>query len=419
MKTLDLRMRVAAAVAITCFAVVAALALTLYTASEELEEALIDQIVGEEMDFLIRQHRANPSVIREPGPNLQYYVARTPDDLQHIPGPLAALGAGSHELGKGIDEQHVAVRIIDGTRFIVAYDAGQHEVRGQQFRQLVLFALITIMVVAATIGYWIAGIITRQITELSARVAELDPGAAGAPLAQKDQDPEVAALARALDRYQTRIQQLIEHEQEFTGNASHELRTPLTAIRTSCELLESEPAMSDKARARIASIAAAAARMTEQIEMLLFLARAQAVEKSEAIALSDCVNAAVEPWRAELTRKGLRFDNDVSPTATISVNHHALNLVLANLLRNAVHYTDRGHIRVHWDAPVLTVTDTEPGIPPEQRVRMFDRNYRGTTSADGFGLGLAIVKRACEHCHWHIEVTTPRAGGTAFLLTLA
>jgi len=419
MRTLDLRMRVAAAVAITCFAVVAALALTLYTASEELEEALIEQIVGEEMDFLIRQHHANPSLIREPGPNLQYYVARTPDDLQRIPGPLRTLGAGSHALGRGVDEQHVAVRIIDGMHFIVAYDAGQHEVRSQQFRQLLLFALVTITVASAAIGYWIAGIITRQITELSTRVAELDPGMAGAPLAQEDQDPEVAALAHALDRYQTRIQQLIEHEQEFTGNASHELRTPLTAIRTSCELLESEPALSDKARARIASIADAAVRMTDQIEMLLFLARAQAVENPETIALSECVDVAVEPWRAELARKGLRFENDISPAATIRINHHALNLVLANLLRNAVHYTDRGHIRVHWDAPVLTVTDTGPGIPPEQRARMFDRNYRGTTSADGFGLGLAIVKRACEHCGWRIEITAPRDGGTAFLLTLA
>jgi signal transduction histidine kinase len=159
--------------------------------------------------------------------------------------------------------------------------------------------------------------------------------------------------------------------------------------------------------------------MTEQIEMLLFLARAQAVEKSETVALSDCVNMAVEPWRAELARKGLRFDNDISPAAAININHHALNLVLANLLRNAVHYTDRGHIRVHWEAPVLTVADTGPGIPPEQRARMFDRNYRGTTGADGFGLGLAIVKRACEHCGWQIEVTTPRDGSTAFLLTLA
>lgn len=420
MKALDLRMRVAAAVAITCITIVAALALALYTASEELEETLIDQIVHEEMDFLIRRNRENPSAVSEPGPNLQYYVIRTPDDLLLIPEPLRVLGAGSHEIGQGIDEKHVAVRMVDGARFIVAYDAGQHEVRGQQFKHLILFALATIMVVSAALGYWIAGIITRQVTDLSTRVAMLDPGTAGAPLAQADQDPEVATLARALDRYQARIQQLIAHEQEFTGNASHELRTPLTAISTSCELLlENEKGLSDKARTRIMAISAAADRMTGQIEMLLFLARAEAVEKSEAVALADCVNSAVDPWRAELTRKGLRFDNQIAPELTVTVNHHALNLVLANLLRNAVHYTEKGSIRVHWNAPVLTVSDTGPGVSPEQRARLFERHYRGSTSADGFGLGLAIVKRACDHCRWHIEITAPQDGGTAFRLTLA
>lgn len=416
MKSLDLRTRVAAAVAITCFAVVATLALTLYTASEELEETLINQIVSEEMDFLIRQHRDFPSITRQPGPNLQYYVAQSPDDLQRIPEPLRALGAGSHEIGQGINEQHVAVRIINGTRYIVAYDAGQHEMLGEQFKHLILFSLATIMIVAAGLGYWIAGLLTRQITDLAARVATLDTGTT---LEQPGQDPEVAALAHALDRYQARIQQLIEHEQEFTGNASHELRTPLTAIRTSCELLENEAGLSDKARSRIAAITAAAERMTGQIEMLLFLARAQALDKSEPVALYDCVKAAIDPWRAELSRKGLHFDNAVSPAITVTVNHHALNLVLANLLRNAVHYTEQGHIRVHWEAPILTITDTGPGVSPEQRTLLFDRHYRGTTSADGFGLGLAIVKRACDHCHWKIEITAPLSGGTAFLLTLA
>lgn len=412
-------MRVAAAVAISCFAVVAALALTLYTASEELEEALVDQIVSEEMDFLIRHHLENPGIAREPGPNLQYYVVRTPGDQLRVPAALRSLGAGVHEVGQGIEEQHVSIREINGTRFIVAYDAGPHELREQQFKQLVLFALATIMVVAAALGYWIAGLITRQITDLAARVAMLDPGAPRAPLTQAGQDPEVAALARAFDNYQTRIREVLDREQEFTSNTSHELRTPLTAIRTSCELLESEPGLTDKARSRIGAIAAAAERMTEQIEVLLFLARAQAMDELETIALSVCVDAAIEPWRTDLARKGLRFDNEVSPDTMLTVNRHALHLVLTNLLRNAVHFTMQGSIRVHWQAQTLTVADTGPGVPLKQRDLLFDRHFRGTASADGFGLGLAIVKRTCDHCRWRIEVTAPAGGGTAFRLTLA
>ncbi len=418
MKTLDLRTRVAATVAIACIAVVAALAITLNSASEDLEEGLVDQIVSEEMDFLVRHYREFPSLARDSGPNLQYYVIRGPEDLANVPEKLRKLPAGMYEVGHDVEEQHVAVRIVDGIRFIVAYDAGPHELREQQFQRLVLFALAIIMVVAAALGYWTAGLLTRQITSLAARVAALDPGVPRAPLAQQGQDAEVAALAHAFDQHEARIRELMEREQEFTSNASHELRTPLTAIRTSCELLVGDPGLQDKARTRITAIATAAERMTGQIELLLFLARAEPMAAREIIRLADCVNTAVEPWLAEISRKALHFSNDIAADTTITANRQALNLVLANLLRNAVQYTMAGGIRVAWATPILTISDTGPGVPPEKRSLLFERYYRGASS-DGFGLGLAIVKRACDHCHWRIEVATSPEGGTAFLLTLA
>ncbi len=419
MKALDLRTRVAAAVTITCIAVVAAMAITLYAASEDLEEGLVNQIVGEEMDFLVQHHREAPSFIRDPGPNLQYYVVHGPEDLAKVPEIMRGLPPGMHEIEGGNDYRHVGVRIVDGVRFIVSYDIGPHEVREEQFKRLVLFALATIMVVATALGYWIAGFITRQITELAGRVAALNPGVPRTPLAQPGQDAEVAALARALDQYETRIRELIEREQEFTGNASHELRTPLTAIRTSCELLAAEPGLPDKVRTRISAVAAAAERMTGQIELLLFLARAEKIAEREKLDLAESVDAAVEPWLEEIARKSLHFDNAIPAGTSLTVNRQALNLVLANLLRNAVQYTMNGGIRVQWTAPTLTVSDTGPGVTPEQRSRLFERHYRGNDGDDGFGLGLAIVKRACDHCRWHIEVATAPGGGTAFQLSFA
>jgi len=418
MKSGNLRTRVAAAVAITCIAVVGALALTLYTASEELEETLVEQIVSEEMDYLIRHDLEHPEVARPPGPNLQYYVIRSPQDENRVPAALRSLGAGSHEIGSGIGEQHVAVRVISGTRYIVAYDAGPHEVREQQFKKLILLALGTAMVVAALLGYWLAGLITRQITELAAGVARLNPEVPHAQLTRAGQDPEVAALAGALDQYQRRILELLEREKEFSGNASHELRTPLTAISTSCELLEADASLPERARARISAIASAAKRMTRQVEMLLFLGRAQAVEAPETVALAELVREAMAPLRNELEHKNLDFSNEVDSASTVVVNRHALGLVIINLLHNAVRYTAEGGIRVLWQAPVLTINDSGPGIPSEQRARLFDRHYRGSAVGEGFGLGLAIVKRVCDHCGWTIEVDDAPGGGTAFRLTL-
>lgn len=419
MKTLHLRVRVAAAVAVTCIVIVSALGLALFTASEDLEETLVEQIVSEEMVYLVRHHLENPQiVVREPGPNIQYYVARNDADLQRIPEALRLLPVGQHEIGAGIDEKHVAVREVGGTKFVVAYDAGQHEVREQQFKRLLLFSIGIVVAVASALGYWVAGLVTRQITGLAARVASLHPGSPRAPLVERGQDPEVAALAGALDEYQTRIEDLLEREQEFTGNASHELRTPLTAIRTSCELLESDRSLPEKARTRVAAISDAAERMTGQIEMLLFLARAEASDGMDSVDLAESGNTAIEPLRHELARKNLRFDNRVAPGTRLSVNRHALHLVLANLLRNAVQYTATGSISLSWQAPVLTVLDTGPGVPEALRDRLFDRHVRGHHDSDGLGLGLSIVKRACDHCGWRIDVDRTDEG-TAFRVNIS
>lgn len=418
MSPISLRLRVAAAVAITCIAVVTALSLTIYTASEDLEETLVEQIVSEEMDFLVQHHRENPSIVRESGPNLQFYVARSDAELARMPATLRSLPAGSHEIGTGIAEQHVAVRDIDGTRFIVAYDAGPHETREQQFKNLILFALATVIVIATVAGYWISGLVTHQLTGLAARATLPDSGKLQAPFTQPDQDPEVGALALALDQYQARMREMVEREQEFTGNASHELRTPLTAIRTSCELLAAESGLSDRTRARIAAIAASAERMTGQLELLLMLARAQSVGARDAVALAECMRDISRPLLAEISRKGLTFENAIPADAMCTLNRQALDIVCANLLRNAVLYTESGKIRVTLDGNRLTVADTGIGIAAADLPHIFGRRFhRGAGHGEGSGLGLAIVKRICDAQGWHIAAESIPAQGSSFHVT--
>jgi len=420
MKALSLRVRVATAVAMTCISIVVALGLTLHTASEELEHRLVNQIVSEEIVFLIRHYLENPNaVIRDPGPNLQYYVVRNNTDLARVPETLRRLPVGHHEIGTDAEELHVAVREVDGTRFIVAYDAGPHETRELQFRRLLWFALATVIVVAAAVGYWVAGLITRQISELSARVAVMNPDTPRAPLVEPGQAPEIATLAGALEQYQARIRSLIEQEQEFTGNASHELRTPLTAIRTSCELLEMDRGLPDKARARIDGIAKAALRMTEQIDMLLLLARAKSPETTDTVAIAECVNDAIHPLKTEIAAKQLTFRNDVPVHATFSLNRQAFDIVITNLLRNAVMYTESGHIHVRLEGNNLVVTDSGIGIAADQLPHIFGRFKRGGSHGDGFGLGLSIVKRICDLHGWLIEAESTPSLGSTFRLKLA
>ena len=409
-----LRLRIALALALACLLAVGALGITLYSASEEMEDALVDQIVAEEMDYLALRHRQDPAYRPQRSSNLQSYIVRGSNGRGSLPAFLRDVAPGRHEIYTSNDEIHVLVRDQGDSRYYVAYEVGLHAKREREFRLLIVLSTITAALASLVLGYWLSGILVRQVTDLAARVGAMKPGQGHGQLARPGQDPEIAMLARAFEGYQSRIEQLIRREQEFTSNASHELRTPLTAIRTSCELLLADAALAEKSRARVEWINAAAGRMAEQIQALLFLARGQALGETEPVALGDCVAEAMEPYRSELARKGLKLEIDIAPDAHLELNYQALRLVLDNLIRNAVQNTAQGVVRVTYADRKLAVSDTGAGIAAADRPRLFERFYRVGGERDGFGLGLAIVKRICELYGWRIDVDSEPHRGSTF-----
>lgn len=412
-----MRLRVALAFVLACIFVVGALGITLYTASEEMENALVEKLVAEEINYLVDRYRENPQLAPQSSSNLKVYIVQTPADEAELPRYLRNLSVGQHEIVRGGEEFHIAVRDVDGARLYLAYDIGLHEQRVSRFKLLLVLSLLAVALISLWLGYWLSGVLVRQITDLARRVNRLSPSSAHERLAQPGQDEEVALLAKAFDDYHARIYSMMRREQEFTANVSHELRTPLTAIRTGCELLATDPAIGDATRNRVAMVSAAAERMTEQIQALLFLAREQELGAAETVLLAECAADAAEPYRAEWERKSLSFTIEIGREAVLALNPQALHLVLTNLIRNAVQYTERGFVRVSYAERRLTVSDSGAGIEPQHLPRLFERFYRADHGQGGIGLGLAIVRRICDHYGWRIEVASEPARGSAFSIT--
>jgi signal transduction histidine kinase len=351
------------------------------------------------------------------GSNLKSHIARDAAEQARLPEHLRKLGPGRHAMIVGNEETHVLVREFAGIRYLVVYEVGLHERRESEFKLLVMLSVLTAALVSLALGYWLSGLLVSQITELARAVGRLKPGDAREPLAAAGQDPEVATLARALDAYRANMEQMMRREQEFTANASHELRTPLTAIQTSCELLLADPGVAGRSRQRVERVNEAAQRMGEQIQALLLLARGQEPGRLEPVVLADCVAEAVEPYRAEISRKGLAMEVEIGRDDVLDLNHQALRFVLANLIRNAVSYTERGFVKVGYTAKRLSVADSGRGIAPENLPRIFERFFRAEGIASGAGLGLSIVKRICDHYGWRIDVSSALAKGTTFSIT--
>lgn len=415
-----IRLRVAIALATFCIFIVGALSIILYIASDNIEEDHIEQVVRMEMDHLVHRYRKHSDFISQIGSHLKSYVIRNMDDELQIPAYFRGLNSDYHRIYYGFEDIHVLVKTIDGVKFLVAYRITLHKQRLSELRLLIVLSWILVVAIAFVVGYLLAGLLVKQVTDLAERVKLLAPGdIQGMLLVQPDMDEEVAQLAHALDDYQSRIKRILQREQEFTANISHELRTPITTILTSCELLVAYPNLPDRIQIRINMIAAAATRMGEQLQVLLFLAREQSLGVLEPVAVAECVNDVAESLLPEIKRKNLSFEMAVNEDVILVLNRQALHTALTNLLRNAVQYTENGFIRVEFDNKCISITDSGIGIELAYVPLLYERYFRGSAQGEGLGIGLAIVKRICAHYNWTIAVESHPGKGTKFQIMFA
>lgn len=203
----------------------------------------------------------------------------------------------------------------------------------------------------------------------------------------------------------TSIRHLERVRRDFVANISHELRTPVSVIQTSAETLL-DGALEDAAVARdfVTRIERHAARMTQIIAGLLDLARLEAGQQSlakEPVMLRAAAERALDLVQAPVRDKRLVVTLAIDPELAAFADQKGVDQVLANLVENAVKYSEaEGSVVIDAEAKKgwvrVTVADDGPGIAPEHRERVFERFYRvdkgRSRETGGTGLGLAIVK---------------------------
>ena len=411
----SLRVKLGLNLAWFCILFIGALNVAVCLVTDAQENTLIARIVDDDLAALMEQHRADPSLRTWHRYGSFGYVARSAADRRGLPDYLRDLDIGRYDLKQGQTALRVVVREQNNATYYLAYDIDHHRQRMTEFTWLLLAGAVATVLAALALGVWWADQIMRQLGELAQRMDQMQPTASAAPFPAAGTDDELARLVLAFDSYQTKMLRLVEREKEFSANASHELRTPLTLIQTSCELLSQDRGLSDKSRRHLRSIAYGAQHMAELIRWFLVLAREGSLGESERVPVMECAEEALAPLRGALEQKGLALNAQIPPTVAVQANRDALYLVLTNLLKNAVEYTDRGGITVRYLANKLYVEDSGRGIPEGEIASIFVRFYRAETSRhnrDGLGLGLAIVKRICDHYGWRINVKSALGSGT-------
>ena len=225
------------------------------------------------------------------------------------------------------------------------------------------------------------------------------------PVSEAGLPDEVRPLVQELNLLFGRVKTAFDAQQNFVADAAHELRTPLAALRLQAQSLE----RADNADARklaVARLTAGIDRATRLVEQLLVLARQEATAATGAacrpVDLADLARRTVADLAGVAAAKGVDVGVQQADPASVEGQPDALQILLRNLVDNAIKSTPAGgtaDISVVLDggAPRVTVEDSGPGIPEEERERVFDRFYRVAGSeAAGSGLGLAIIKAIAE-----------------------
>lgn len=256
------------------------------------------------------------------------------------------------------------------------------------------------------LGLLVWFVVGRELRSLEtvARAISVRTATALDPLAAGELPDEVRPLVDSLNDLLARLAQVLAVQRDFVADAAHELRTPLAALMLQIQLAERAGSDAERAAA-FAVVRGGLARATRVVEQLLTLAR-QSPDAAEHIPapvdLVELARQVVAERSALADAKAMDLGVTGVDSLTLQADPESLRVILGNLIDNALsHASSAGRIDVNirrdGDAVVLEVVDDGPGIPAEERERVFDRFYRRPGSeSPGSGLGLAIVRRIAE-----------------------
>jgi len=392
--------------------------LSVFFAKTVIDEILIKSAIEQEAGYFWQNYSVDAGVPLPDTSNLTGFF-----DEARLPAGIRAslpLQSGFHVYNEAGGNYVLHISEQQGRRLYLLYNRGQVDSLAAFYGLFPLTLVLVVLYLSVWFSYRFSRRMISPVSQLARQVNEVDfdspdfssVGSRHLPL---EVDDDIQVLSDAIANLGKRLEAFIARERNFTRDASHELRSPLTVINIAIDMLASEQDLPESASQTLQRIKRAASDMEELIEAFLLLAR----ESDQALSSKRvCINEIIEEEidRVQLINdaKDLDIGFQASQQLDVMASPKVLSVMIGNLLRNAVLYTDFGRVDVTVGDNRVVIKDSGKGMPQQEMKDIFKPYYRGDRkSTRGHGVGLTIVKRLSDRFNWPIAVISAPGEGTS------
>lgn len=302
--------------------------------------------------------------------------------------------------------------------------SADQEFRDRSYQAMTMAAIIAI-VLASLFGYFFARSLVRPIKRMTDTAVAIKEGDLTARTNMEGED-EISQLGQTFDAMAAAVERDRKLERRLTTDVAHELRTPLMAIQATVEAMVDGVLPVDEER--LMTVDSEVMRLSRLVDSLLKLSRLENranPNKQEIVNVGEVVSGIIATHEAYVAEAGLTLTYKADDNVLVMGDPDLIRQATANLISNAVRYTDEGgsiKVRVKRGETMasIAVKDTGIGLTPEEARMVFQRFWRADSGRDresgGLGVGLTVVKEIVDRHNGWVQVEGRKDEGACFTI---